>query len=100
MPRPIWQAPRADAGGHAMERPTILIVDDQPNICEMLRRMLGRVLPDAPILTADGADAALDLLAGHSVQLLITDFLMPGMHGLQLARVVKARWPQIPVILM
>jgi CheY-like chemotaxis protein len=62
---------------------TILIVDDQPE----LRLMLRIVLEDEGFecLEASDGEMAIQLLTDHSpVDLVVTDFQMPRMHGLQL----------------
>ena len=80
---------------------TILVIDDSP----MMRRMVtdaGAIL-GANVLEADGADAALALLEdqGACVALIVLDWNMPGMNGIELLKVIKAntRWAHIPVIM-
>ena len=70
----------------------------------MLLRLIGSdTLADAgfEVLEADNADAALLLLAeDRNIQVLFTDIRMPGsMDGLELARVVHERWPEIKILL-
>lgn len=49
---------------------------------------------------ADGVDALAYLVSAGPVDLLITDINMPRMDGLVLAREAKARWPELPVLLV
>lgn len=77
----------------------ILVVED-----ETLVRMVGaEILEDAgfDVLEASNADEALRILQSHDdVVLLFSDVDMPGsMDGLNLARVVHARWPDIRLLL-
>jgi CheY-like chemotaxis protein len=51
-------------------------------------------------VAAYSAAEALELIPRHApVDLIITDQAMPNMTGLQLARAVQQRWPEIPIIL-
>jgi CheY-like chemotaxis protein len=47
----------------------------------------------------DGDQALSILNSGEAFDLLITDYAMPGMTGLELAHAVKASWPALPVVL-
>jgi YesN/AraC family two-component response regulator len=49
-------------------------------------------------LEATSASEALELLAGSPVDLVITDQAMPNMTGVQLASMIQAQWPHIPII--
>lgn len=79
-------------------RTTLLLVDDEENILRSLRRLLR----DEPyeILTANGAEQALQLLGQTSVDLVISDARMPGMDGATLLTAVQQRWPDCIRILL
>lgn len=70
---------------------TILIVDDEPGILQSIKRML-RFEP-YQLLEASNSDHAIALLQEHTVHMLITDFQMPGMNGLQLCQYVRSSSP-------
>lgn len=76
----------------------ILCVDDEENPL-ILRKM---VLEKAGynVVTANSGKNALEILQSQSVDLVLSDLLMPGMTGTELARQVKERYPRIPVILV
>ena len=78
----------------------VLIVDDDPQIVDMLRN----VLEDAgfAVLTARDGEAALALLQHTPVALVLTDLMMPQLTGLQLAQQLRndARTAAIPVVAM
>ena len=78
--------------------PTILVVDDDENILEVLEaRLLSSGL--TPLL-ADRAETALEMLADEPVDLIVSDVKMPGMGGHGLLREVLDNWPHIPIILL
>ncbi len=78
---------------------TALLVDDE----ELVRMSTADMLVDLGyrVVEADCAEAALGLMhAGEPFDLLVTDHLMPGMNGTDLARVVIAARPGTPVLLV
>ncbi len=62
----------------------ILIVDDHPNTASMLARALGQFNRPVEVLTARNGKEALEIAGQQGVDVLITDFMMPGMNGLEL----------------
>ncbi len=74
----------------------ILVVDDDPTLLELLTDTLLAVGYSATP-AADGM-IALDLLANHKFDLVITDIKMPRMDGLQLLKRIKRHYPQLPVL--
>ena len=77
---------------------TILIVDDERNTRDALEVILRR--EGHEIALAESAAAALDGLAQHEVDLVISDIKMPVMDGLTLLRRVKATHPNTMVVMM
>jgi CheY-like chemotaxis protein len=76
----------------------ILFVDDH----ELLARLSCEILEMQGYRAASAYSAqdALDKLKGQKFDLLVTDFRMEGMNGLELARQVHANSPEIPVIIV
>lgn len=73
--------------------PTLLLVDDEPNILSALRRALR---PEKyRVLTATSAEEGLELLAKHSVQILLSDERMPEGYGSDFLRRVKDLHPTV-----
>jgi DNA-binding NtrC family response regulator len=70
---------------------TILLVDDEPNVTEALRRALRR--EPYEILTAISGAAALELLERHAVDVVISDEQMPGMSGSVFLSAVRKQYP-------
>ena len=88
------------AGRTAVDRPTILLVEDEPAMRVLTSRLLER--RGYPYLAAENGEAALALLAGveQPINLLLTDVRMPRLGGGDLARRLRAQNPRLPVILM
>ena len=75
----------------------ILLVDDDHSVCEVTAQMLEDL--GFTVIAADSGDDALQLLTqGAEVDLLLADFAMPGMNGGELARAVRVRHPELPVV--
>ncbi len=67
----------------------ILIVDDEPNIL----RALARLLDKYEIFSAESGDEALSLAENQSFDLVITDYRMPGMNGIDFLILFKRLQP-------
>ncbi len=76
----------------------ILIVDDEPNMLHMLSTILRQDGFDP--YTAESAQAALQLTEKEAFDFILSDVRMPGMDGLQLLEILKARGIDAIVILM
>jgi CheY-like chemotaxis protein len=63
---------------------TILCVDDEAHILHVVSLKLKNA--GYTVLTANDAEEAMELAASSPIDLLITDFQMPGLSGLELAR--------------
>jgi CheY-like chemotaxis protein len=78
---------------------TALLVDDE----DLVRLSTGDMLTDLgyEVAEASSAEDALRMLSeGLNPSLMVTDHLMPGMSGAELARIVKARLPDLPVLIV
>ena len=77
---------------------TVLIVDDEP----LIRMYVRGVLEDAGYQAKEASNAqdALHLINNDGITLVVTDIDMPGAtDGLGLARMVRANWPNIAVVI-
>lgn len=80
--------------------PAIIVVEDQPDILIVLRRVLRDLQLEHDIITVDNGRSALAQASHHACGLLITDYMLDdGLDGIALAREFKARW-QTPVIML
>ena len=81
-----------------MASKNILIIDDEPKMCKVLRFALE---PDGyQVSTAGSAEEGLEKFGQDSFDLVITDLKMPGKDGLYVLGEVKKRNPQTEVIMM
>ena len=77
---------------------TILLVDDEETVVRFGSRVL--VKHGFDVLTASSAEAAIAAAEGQPVHLLLTDVMMPGMNGCQLAESLLAQRPALRVLFM
>src|SRR5207247_11287493 len=78
---------------------TILVVDDDPAVRDLVERMLA---PAFTVLSAGSATAAMELVDVHAgpIHMLLTDVLLPDLLGPDLADRVRRRRPGITVLFM
>ena len=78
----------------------VLIVDDDPPTLRLASRVLARLGHE--VLVADSGEEALRIFASNPqpVDLLVTDVLMPGMSGRQLAEALRRLRPDLPILYM
>jgi CheY-like chemotaxis protein len=76
----------------------ILVVDDEPFVCDAVRMMLN--FDGHVVETANSGQDALAILDQRKFDLVITDFAMPAMKGDALAAAIKARCPTQPVVMI
>ena len=92
-------APPPLGGDSAQTGAIVLLVEDEPAVRAIAARSLERA--GFRVLQASGGAAALELMDRHGQpDLVLTDLMMPGIGGSELARRLKARWPDLPVMFM
>ena len=74
------------------DQATILLVDDEPNVTESLKRALRR--EPYVFIAAGGAQEALRVFDEHRIDVIVSDERMPGMAGSELLAAVRKRSPQ------
>src|SRR5690349_9558328 len=79
-------------------RATIMVVDDEPDVREVLEEYF--VSHGYAVLAAENADAARGLAAAHPIDLALVDINMPGEDGLSLARHLRERYAQIAIVML
>lgn len=80
-----------------MERPRILIVDDELGPRESLRMILK---PHYDVATADSGPSALEHLSSNPVDVMLLDIRMPGMDGMEVLRRAKKLKPDLEVVIV
>jgi CheY-like chemotaxis protein len=83
-----------------MARQTVLVVDDEPLVRGLVRAVLEG--DGYSVLEAGGAREALELARAHPerIDLVLTDVIMPHMLGTELAPLLRASRPDVPVLFM
>src|SRR6187401_1348177 len=83
-----------------MGRPKILVVDDEPDVRNLVARLLGPI-GDVD-LAVDGSDALDRILGGERPDLIVLDLMMPKMDGLTLTRELKKdpSLARIPIVIL
>ena len=107
--RPLPNVPLIDRPGadlsHALQRrkldvrKRLLVVDDEGSVLKLVQRILS--MDNYEIRAADSGSAAVRLLdqpGAAPVDLLVTDLMMPGMSGRELAAIVRRRFPSVRVL--
>lgn len=90
----------ADNDAPPLRRQTILIVDDEEDILESLRDLFQVALEDVDCRIAPDGPSALEILADEPIDLIVSDYKMPGMNGLQFMEKARAKAPQVPRVMM
>ena len=81
-----------------MNRPFVLIVDDD----EVIRSLLRLTLPDEgyDLVEAESGDQALQIIAARQPSLVLLDWRMPGTSGEGVLTALKQTYPEVPVIVL
>ena len=83
-----------------VEPPTILIVDNDPDVSTLLRRLIHSFAHHCEIVAVTTGAQALAMLVARPVALVITDYHMPGMNGVQLTSAIKDASPATRVAII
>lgn len=77
----------------------VLVVDDEEHIVQSVSALLeSNGQHEVELFSAHSASAAISILQRRRIDILITDIQMPGYTGVQLARIVRQRWPDCKTI--
>ena len=75
----------------APHKPCLLVVDDEPEVCDSVYHLLYRRYQ---VLRADGAAEAVELMAQHEVEIIMTDQRMPELTGVEVLQKIKSQYPE------
>ncbi len=76
----------------------VLVVDDEDDVRRGIERLVKGT--GAAVVGAPSGEEALARLAENPVDLVVTDVRMPGISGVDLLREIRARWPDVRVVLI
>jgi CheY-like chemotaxis protein len=74
----------------------ILVIDDEPAIRRALTRVLERA--GCSVRTAEDGAIGLQMLRAEAVDLVITDIIMPNVHGVSVIEAITREFPKVRVI--
>ena len=81
-------------------QPSILLVDDEPDLLTGLQRNFAKRLPGTLVLTADNGDQALEILSKKHVSIVLMDIMMGETNGLETLDTMHQSYPDLTVIMM
>jgi excisionase family DNA binding protein len=93
-----WLAANRSSAKGTLERPRVLVVDDEQQVRDLVAKTLSTA--DYDVDTAPDGPSAIDRLKNNDYDLLITDLKMPGMDGLSVIREARQRSAELPIIII
>jgi DNA-binding response OmpR family regulator len=78
----------------------ILVIDDEPDVVEVISLGLRLNSPDWEVLSAEDGPSGLALFERESPDLIILDMTMPGMSGLEVCRAIRRLSQDVPIIFL
>ncbi len=81
-----------------LEKKMILLIEDD----FLIRRAFARILQAEgyQVAEAENGVEALEILAKKAFDLVITDLVLPKLHGFDLVHQIRAKWPKMPIIVI
>jgi DNA-binding NtrC family response regulator len=83
-----------------MKNKRILVVDNEDSICSFLKQTIEALNPDSTVVSVPNGFEAITHIRQKPFDLIITDYKMPGLNGLELTEIVRRVSPQTRVVLM
>ena len=77
-----------------------LLVEDNVHFREVIKRELSFQFPLMEVLEAGSGEEALETLGSHPLDLVFMDIGLPAQSGLQVTKIIKAKYPDITVIIL
>ena len=81
-----------------MRKKNVLIVDDDPDVLEMLKQLLEK-LEYTPFVASNG-EQGLKIIDKNKIDVVVSDLVMPEMNGMELLKRVKSRKGDIPFVMI
>jgi DNA-binding response OmpR family regulator len=76
----------------------ILVVDDEKNICDSIKKILSR--KGYSVDNTLNADEAVNKIKNNTYDLIITDLMMPKISGMELLQIVKEHYPELEIVVI
>jgi DNA-binding response OmpR family regulator len=77
----------------------VLVVDDEPEIVEVVNLCFGLRWPEAHVVSADNGDDALRTIEEQTPDLVLLDIVLPGMNGFDLCKEIRG-FSDVPVVML
>jgi CheY-like chemotaxis protein len=92
----MQESPADDAVGARSSGATILVIDDDSDVRAFLADSLQSL--GYSVVEAEDGEGGLEVLREKSPDLVLLDYAMPGMNGAEVARIVRGRHPDLPIV--
>lgn len=97
---PAEQAVSEGSTPLSAQRQVVLVVDDEPDILTSIKTFLEGAIDNVHVETATSGPAALDYVQENAVDLILSDYRMPEMNGLELLAKVREHRSKVPRIII
>lgn len=77
----------------------VLVVDDEPDVREVVNLCFGLRWPEADVVSAPDGDEALRLIESEKPELVLLDVVLPGMDGFQVCQEIR-RFSDVPIVML
>lgn len=77
----------------------VLVVDDEPDVIEVVNLCFGLRWPEADVISARDGDEALQLIEAESPDLVLLDIVLPKMDGFQVCQEIR-RFSDVPIVML
>lgn len=94
------ELPGAKYARHVSVRPLCVLVDDDPDFLRFAQQVIARLCPRCEVAEFCNGLDALEYLARHAADLLVTDYRMPLIDGLRLTASVRSFAPTLTIVVM
>jgi CheY-like chemotaxis protein len=81
-----------------MGSPTFLCVDDEPSVLSMEKALLESA--GFRVLAATSGRQAISIFSSEAVDVVLMDYWLPGMNGIQVAQAMKQLKPDVPILFL
>jgi PAS domain S-box-containing protein len=94
------KAAKSSMRGSMISPGRLLVLEDDPNDAELLVRRLTREWPGCELVRTSAEPEFKEALAAGGFDLIISDYLLPGFHGLDALALARDRCPHVPFIFL